>query len=860
MSANSLALYVARVMILEPLCPRGIGKGVPSQMFAVSSGPRKGSPTSRSRFGLAGVFVAALFVAILQAGCGGEAEVVVARPPSGTHSPTRPASTPTPVAADVVGGQVLLPSQSVASLSTWQQFASVFASAVEALTGDVEPVGAGVNVRLIRIQQDDIDENGNIEGGDELAVAETDSDGRFTFDEDDLPSGIGVDTCRLLLQVDAGGSATRALVYSDAVDVSFESEAALRLILEAIADGNGELCDVSNSDIADIVDAVDAVDATVGGTTPAEINAAATAAASADEGVQQALAAALPPVDTPTAATEQPVTETPAVATATRTEAATRTPTTAATRTPTGVVIPTRTFTPQSTPTGTAAATLTPRPATNTPTRTNTSTPTRTNTNTATRTNTAVNTATHTNTAVNTSTPTNTPTRTNTLTHTRTATLTHTVAPTNTATAQPTNTTVSTPTGVPTGTAATHTPTGVPTSTAATETPVATDTPAQATNTPAPATNTPVAPTNTAVPPTNTPVPPTNTAVPPSNTPVPPTNTVVPSNTPTRTPTGTATRTPTRTPTQTPTFTQTQSTTTQTCTLNSATSRLFLQLGSTSLLVRPSGAFTVSCGATGGNGQRPCTCDVEEFDAIPLLGIGDVCVAPAGPCTAGVQACNGGLALGLRLLGDHKLGTACSNQAGCATACDTYCASGITEEGYPAMQRLDSTCEGFCAGGPNLNQVCVQDADCPQSNCPGKEPVQNGPHAGVCNCTCVARGQGTAAASGAMTCNLGLQITVERDNDQICGNVAPGITLAPVCGPITNGTADGLTLRANNLTTATARLPPGRNSNPLTKTGVPRTCQQFNTGSLTGLHFVGYLQFYDSSLGDILAEEEFICQ
>lgn len=856
MPANSLALYVARVMILGPLCPRGIGKGVPSQMFVVSSGPRKGSPTSRIRSGLAGVFVAALFVAILQAGCGGEAEVVVAHPPSGTHSPTRPASTPTPVAADVVDGQVLLPSQSVASLSAWQQFASIFASAVEALTGDVEPVGAGVNVRLIRIQQDDIDENGNIQGGDELAVAETDSDGRFTFDDDDLPNGIGVDTCRLLLQVDAGGSATRALVYSDAVDVSFESEAALRLILEAIADGNGELCDFSNSDIADIVDAVDAVDATVGGTTPAEINAAATAAARADEGVQQALQAALPPIDTPTAGTQLPATETPAVATATRTEAATRTPTTAATRTPTTVVIATRTFTPQGTPTGTATATRTAVPPTNTPTRTNTST--------ATRTNTAINTATHTNTAVNTATPTNTPTRTNTLTHTRTATLTHTIAPTNTATAQPTNTTVSTPTGVPTGTAATHTPTGVPTSTAATETPVATDTPAQATNTPAQATNTPVAPTNTAVPPTSTPIAPTNTAVPPTDTPVPPTNTVVPSNTPTRTPTGTATRTPTRTPTQTPTFTQTQSTTTQTCTLNSATSRLFLQLPQTGILVRPAGSFEIECGAPGGNGQRACTCDVNEFDAIPLLGIGDVCVAGAGPCDPGVQACNGGRALDLDLKGDHNIGT-CNSQAACATACNTHCT------GFGASYaRQDSSCEGFCAGGPNLNGVCTADANCPQSNCPGKEPLNGVPqlHAGVCNCTCIGAGLGTAAPAGSMSCKLGLAITVERDNDQICGNVPPSITLAPVCGTISTTHAEGRSLDANNGGDRD-RLPPcgGRNQPPcrddspiLEKNGVLKTCQQFNTGSLTGLHLVGYLQFYDSSLGDILTEEEFICQ
>jgi hypothetical protein len=767
-----------------------------------------GSPAARRWLG-ATISFAAVLALFAVTGCGGEAEVTVARPPSGTMSPTPAntpaANTPTPVAETVVEGQVLLPPQSVAARSVWQQFAGVFVSAVEALTGAVEPVGAGVTVRLIRLQQDDIGGNGVVEGGDELAVAQTDTEGRFAFDDGELPAGIGVDTCRLMLQVDAGGSATRAFVDSADVDVSFASEAALRLILEAIAAGDAELCDFSNSEITAIADAVADVDATVGGTSPAEINAAATAAARSDASVQEALQAAVPPVDTPTG---QPSTSTPVPpATATRTDVPTRTPTSVATD------IPTRTFTPQGTPTATAAATLTPtRTHTQTPTRTSTHTPTQTNTNTPTLTNTVA-TATHT----NTQTPTNTQTQTPTNSHT----------PTQTATVEvPTSTPTTEPTGLPTGTAATMTPTAMPTGTSATEVP--TDTPAQATNTPAP-------PTNTAVPPTNT--------APPSNTPVPPTNT--------------PTQTPTRTPTSTPTFTHTQGVTSRTCVLNSALeggSRLFLRTAAAGVLVRPTGSFEIACEAPGPNGQASCTCDVNEFDAIPLLGIGDVCVAPAGPCPAGVQACDGGRAIDLDLKADHNIGT-CTSQGNCAAQCDTHCA------GFGATySRQDSTCEGFCAGGASLDMACTDDAGCPGSNCPGKEPAQGGVHAGACNCTCIGRGLGAPAVAGSIACNLGLAITVERDNNQICGDVPASITLAPVCGALSTRYAQGLTLQANNRTGAADRLPPGRNSDPLMKTGVPKTCDQFNADNLTGMKFVGYLQFWDSALGDILTEEEFVCQ
>ncbi len=113
---------------------------------------------------------------------------------------------------------------------------------------------------------------------------------------------------------------------------------------------------------------------------------------------------------------------------------------------------------------------------------------------------------------------------------------------------------------------------------------------------------------------------------------------------------------------------------------------------------------------------------------------------------------------------------------------------------------------------------------------------------------------GAAATAGTMTCNLGLAITVERDQDLICGNSVPTITLAPLCGSLTTKAAQGVIEHVNSQT--------GNNDDigPRKVTGQGLSCTNFAAGNLTGLELTGYLAFYDSSLGDILAEQEFICQ
>ncbi len=791
---------------------------------------------SSDRDVFAPILVGVVLGFVVLAGCGGDAAVQVASKPKGTMSPAVVVDTPTPVPDTAVEGQVLLPAQAVASRSVFQRMASLLVSAVEAITaGNVQPAGEGVAVRLIRLQADDISGNGTIVGGELLATAQTDTDGKYSFKDTDLPSGVNVNTCRLLLQVDEGGSATRAFVSDGQVDVSFGSEAVVRLVLETIAAGDAELCDFSSSEISNLYTTVGNVDATIQGVTPADVNAAATAVARSDSTVQAALEAAVPVPDTPTVV---PSTSKP---TSTRTRSATQTQTATVriTRTPTH----TQTFTPSGTPTTSAAATIPPSrtpTGTATRTRTNTHTPKLTNTNTPTRT--------HTNT------PTNTfvPTATMAATATATIAATDTPEPTDTNTPEPTHTNTEVPTQAFTPTAtmattATATATVEPTG----STPGATDTPT-------------LEPTNTSTPEptdTNTPVP-TDT-----NTPVPTdTNTPEPTNTNTLVP-ATATFTPTPTEVG-PIVRRCELDTTDFMPNEEGTpvvipgdpfSKLKLSTAvNFEILNRPVGAFDIACDEPDASGEGECTCNLVTIDPIGLLGIGDVCIQPAGPCDAGVASWEGGSSADVQFRGDHNIGS-CDTQGGCADSCDAFCPTLGAE-----FVQQDSSCEGFCQGGTNPDAICAMDAECPGGNCPGKEPPSV-LHAGVCNCNCIARDVGNIAPAGKLTCQLGLAITVERPQEGVCGNNAPSIILSPLCSTLTTGKADAFSVHTNNGTKATSRIPLKPSQRPCRDCmreveGAPVTFDRFLADDLAGMTLVGYLNFYDSSLGDILAEQEFICR
>jgi len=314
-------------------------------------------------------------------------------------------------------------------------------------------------------------------------------------------------------------------------------------------------------------------------------------------------------------------------------------------------------------------------------------------------------------------------------------------------------------------------------------------------------------------------------------------------------PPGAPTDTPTNTPTPTPTSTPLPGLGTNTCVLDPGQSQLLLTLETSPLGVSPSGSISMDCSAVDPvTGVSLCTCDVISIDAIPLLGIGDVCVASAGACPVAEYDCDGGSPLDLDHFSDHDIGN-CTNNASCSASCDAFC----TALGSTHIQQA-SSCEGFCVGGPNDEMACVEDADCPSGNCPGLEPAQGGVHAGDCNCSCQAANVGSPSSAGTFTCGLGLAITVERDNDQICGNVPPAISLAPLCGALTSARADGVLEHVNSKK--------GKNNDigPLNTTGTGLACSTFGGGSVTGLKLVGYLAFFDSSLTDIFVQETFICQ
>jgi hypothetical protein len=325
-----------------------------------------------------------------------------------------------------------------------ERFAAELVARVQALIADNVFPAPDVDVDLVLIGPDDISA-GVIVGGTVTHTSVTNEFGQYQVQ---LNFDTTADTCRYLVQVGSAsdGTLTRAFVFSttEPVNIDFQSEATVRLILEEIAAGEADLCEFDADDIASIHGAVVDSDQVVSGNTIAELNAAATSAAANDPNVQAAIADAI----------GQP-TVVPATATNTPQPTATRTPTSNATGTPTQTITvrPTRTDTPTpESETPTAEPTVTSS-VTQTPTGTPLITVTSTATSVATATvpmptatftvvpptatfTVAPPTATVSPDATFTNTPTLTPTRTNTPTVTPTATMPDT--PTSTPTLTPT--------------------------------------------------------------------------------------------------------------------------------------------------------------------------------------------------------------------------------------------------------------------------------------------------------------------------------------------------------------------------------------------------------------------------------------
>ncbi len=326
------------------------------------------------------------------------------------------------------------------------------------------------------------------------------------------------------------------------------------------------------------------------------------------------------------------------------------------------------------------------------------------------------------------------------------------------------------------------------------------------------------------------------------------TNTVVAS-TPTNT-TGADTPTPTNTsaaetPTATPTGTTGPTLGANTCTLDAAGSSLVL---STQAFTLPpfaaGGNIDIECGAQASDGTAPCNCTITSFNPVIIPGIGDVCVNPFPGCSPGRIDCDGGTPNDVNLVADHNFGD-CDSNAECFAACDAECADlGST------YTRLLAGCEGFCQGGENNEMECTMDTQCPGGQCVGAEPPT---HIGTCNCSCGGDQIGAPGPAGALSCNVGTQIDVELPSDGDC-NDPNTIILPGVCGGITTTQATGQILDVNRSTT---NLPL---DGPKVMNGTGGTCAAFAGGSVTGIKLVGELGFFDSTLGDILSQNTFVCQ
>jgi hypothetical protein len=282
-----------------------------------------------------------------------------------------------------------------------------------------------------------------------------------------------------------------------------------------------------------------------------------------------------------------------------------------------------------------------------------------------------------------------------------------------------------------------------------------------------------------------------------------------------------------------------------TCSLDEDTSELRLVLAALPVLAFPVGDIGVRCEDFGGD-DLVCTCELQQFDAVNIPGLGDVCLEPFAGCPERVADCNGDTGIDADLIADRNIGS-CTGFNDCETKCDAYC-DGLGANYF----RQTSTCEDFCIGGSNDGNSCTVDTDCPDGSCGGPD---GGVEGEICNCNCVETGRGSGTAGG-VSCSLGIEITVEQDEDGVCGNFPPILSLAPLCGELTTGTSTGLSRNANNVSGAT--LPAG--GSPSELTGVAGSCDDLRAGSVSGATMVGHLGFFGSTVGDILTEITFPCK
>jgi hypothetical protein len=139
-------------------------------------------------------------------------------------------------------------------------------------------VGRNVQVSLSQTR-------GSGDEGPTLTTALTNDLGQYQLN---MPSGGSESTCpRFIVSVGSGTTLTRGLVFgsgsSQPIDISYASEAALRLFYQRVAKG-ADLCDLINSDVPGIVNAIGQLPVT--GSNAFEINNDAFVLANSDPAIQ----------------------------------------------------------------------------------------------------------------------------------------------------------------------------------------------------------------------------------------------------------------------------------------------------------------------------------------------------------------------------------------------------------------------------------------------------------------------------------------------------------------------------------------------------------------------------------------------
>lgn len=254
---------------------------------------------------------------------------------------------------------------------------------------------------------------------------------------------------------------------------------------------------------------------------------------------------------------------------------------------------------------------------------------------------------------------------------------------------------------------------------------------------------------------------------------------------------------------------------------------------------------------------------------------------PGNPCPDGIVNCPnlGGSAtpIGVDLISDRVIGECTSNED-CQNQCAAYCdelGKVPTDSGFG--------CEGFCDGGERDGEACVCDAagsgagscatnpdlpDCPGGSCNGADGVAFG---NVCECQCVDTSVGDPPAEGAFSCSLGSSIIVERAAP--CGDGDILITVGTRCIPLTTASAETVLLSANGLICSGSQAicstdedcPEGETCGtgmigPDMATGNPGTCEGIASGSFSGVGLRGYVNFFGSTIGDLVTKNSVDCQ